>query len=49
MLANTICLVAQSQTLMAGGLLLVSLSYSGEITLVYGQYRSQNLLLAALP
>lgn len=30
MLANTICLVAQSQTLMAGGLLLVSLSYSGE-------------------
>ena len=31
MLANTICLVAQSQTLMAGGLLLVSLSYSGDI------------------
>lgn len=24
-------------------------SHSGEITLVYGQYRSQNLLLAALP
>lgn len=33
MLANTICLVAQSQTLMAGGLLLVSLSYSGELRL----------------
>ena len=32
MLANTICLVAQSQTLMAGGLLLVSLSYSGDLS-----------------
>lgn len=30
------------------GLLLDS-NNSGEITLVYGQYRSQNLLLAALP
>ncbi|WP_303155492.1 hypothetical protein [Phascolarctobacterium faecium] len=31
------------------GLLSVLHSHSGEITLVYGQYHSQNLLLAALP
>ena len=30
------------------GVLLVYHSHSGEITLVYGQYRSQNLLLVAL-
>lgn len=43
MLANTICLVAQSQTLMAGGLLLVSLSYSGEFPfrLLFSQYLFQ--------